>query len=128
MDESCASSQCKLLGLEPGSLGLSRARRGGAGLLLRKARCACARVSCTCGANQVGAGIGGGLPNHGVFSASQSPASSPNRSISGSNTGYPYMQAEIAEGLAILRGIKRSMQARQMWVEAEEHQNQCSQQ
>ena len=41
---------------------------------------------------------------------------------------YPYMQAEIAEGLAILRGIKRSMQARQMWVEAEEQQNPCSQQ
>ena len=78
--------------------------------------------------NQVGAGIGGGVPNHGVFSASQSPASSPNRSISGSNTGYPYMQAEIAEGLAILRGMKRSMQARQMWVEAEEHQNPCAQQ
>ena len=81
--------------------------------------------------NQVGAGIGGGVPNHGVFSASQSPASSPNRSSPGSNPcrlGYPYMQAEIAEGLAILRGIKRSMQARQMWVEAEEQQNPCSQQ
>ena len=36
--------------------------------------------------------------------------------------------AEIAEGMAILRGIKRSMQARQMWVEAEEQQNPCSQQ
>ena len=82
--------------------------------------------------NQVGAGIGGGVPNHGVFSASQSPASSPNRSSPGSFRchagGNSTMQAEIAEGMAILRGIKRSMQARQMWVEAEEQQNQFPQQ
>ena len=81
--------------------------------------------------NQGCAGSGSGVPNHGGFSGSQSPVSSPNRSSPGSNAcrlGYPYMQAEIAEGLAILRGIKRSMQARQMWVEAEEQQNPCSQQ
>ena len=82
--------------------------------------------------NQVVPGIGGGVPNHGVFSASQSPASSPNRSSPALSNpgrlGSSYMQAEIAEGLAILRGIKRSMQVRQMWVEAEEQQNPCSQQ
>ena len=80
--------------------------------------------------NQVVPGPGGGVPNH--FSASQSPASSPNRwSPASSNAGRfgaSHMQAEIAEGLAIVRGIKRSMQARHMWVEAEEQQNECSQQ
>ena len=82
--------------------------------------------------NQVVPGIGGGVPNHGVFSASQSPASSPNRSSPAHSNagrfGSSHMQAEIAEGLAIVRGIKRSMQARHMWVEAEEQQNPCSQQ
>ena len=82
--------------------------------------------------NQVVPGLGGGVPNHGVFSASQSPASSPNRSSpalsNAGRFGSSHMQAEIAEGLAILRGIKRSMQVRQMWVEAEEQQNPCSQQ
>ena len=82
--------------------------------------------------NQVVPGLGGGVPNHGVFSASQSPASSPNRSSPAHSNagrfGSSHMQAEIAEGLAIVRGIKRSMQARHMWVEAEEQQNQCSQQ
>ena len=82
--------------------------------------------------NQVVPGIGGGVPNHGVFSASQSPASSPNRSSPAHSNagrfGSSHMQAEIAEGLAIVRGIKRSMQARHMWVEAEEQQNECSQQ
>ena len=80
--------------------------------------------------NQVVPGLGGGVPNH--FSASQSPASSPNRwspaSSNAGRLGASHMQAEIAEGLAIVRGIKRSMQARHMWVEAEEQQNQCSQQ
>ena len=82
--------------------------------------------------NQVVPGLGGGVPNHGVFSASQSPASSPNRSSPAHSNagrfGSSHMQAEIAEGLAIVRGIKRSMQARHMWVEAEEQQDQCSQQ
>ena len=38
------------------------------------------------------------------------------------------MQAQIGEGMAILRGIKRSMEARNMWVEEMGHQNDCAQQ
>ena len=57
--------------------------------------------------NQVVPGLGGGVPNH--FSASQSPASSPNRSSpafsNAGRFGASHMQAEIAEGLAILSSI-----------------------
>ena len=69
-----------------------------------------------------------------AHSASQSPASSPARcgSSPGSSAshsgGNSMMQAQIGEGMAILRGIKRSMEARNMWVEEMGHQNDCAQQ
>ena len=37
------------------------------------------------------------------------------------------MQAEFVEGIKILRGIKRTMQARKIWVDEEEAPNQCAQ-
>ena len=69
-----------------------------------------------------------------AHSASQSPASSPAHSASSSGSsashsgGNSMMQAQIGEGMAILRGIKRSMEARNMWVEEMGHQNNCAQQ
>ena len=69
-----------------------------------------------------------------AHSASQSPASSPAHSGSSSGSsashsgGNSMMQAQIGEGMAILRCIKRSMEARNMWVEEMGHQNNCAQQ
>ena len=60
--------------------------------------------------------------------SSGSTASSPGSSAShaGSASSGSGMQPQFVEGINILRGIKRTMQARNVWVEADE-QTQCAQ-
>jgi len=57
---------------------------------------------------------------------SGSTASSPGSSATHAGSASSGMQAEFAEGIKILRGIKRTMQARKIWVE-EDEQTQCAQ-
>mmetsp|Transcript_14569 Transcript_14569/g.34398 ORF Transcript_14569/g.34398 Transcript_14569/m.34398 type:complete len:107 (-) Transcript_14569:244-564(-) len=59
--------------------------------------------------------------------STNSTATSPGSSASHSGAPSSTMQAEFVEGIKIIRGIKRTMQARKMWVEEEEAQNQCAQ-
>ena len=54
-----------------------------------------------------------------------STASSPGSSASHAGSVSSGMQAELMEGLKILRGIKHTMQARNLWVE-EDEQNKCA--
>ena len=55
-----------------------------------------------------------------------STASSPGSSASHAGSASSGMQAELMEGLKILRGIKHTMQARNLWVE-EDEQKKCAQ-
>jgi len=52
--------------------------------------------------------------------------SSPGSSASHAGSASSGMQAEFGEAMKILRGIKRTMEARKIWVE-EDEQTQCSQ-
>ena len=56
----------------------------------------------------------------------RSYVASPGSSASHAGSVSSNMQAEFGEAMKILRGIKRTMQARNMWVEDNE-QNQCAQ-
>jgi len=55
-----------------------------------------------------------------------STASSPGSSASHAGSASSGMQPQFVEAINILRGIKRTMQARKMWVE-EDEQSQCAQ-
>ena len=57
---------------------------------------------------------------------SGSTASSPGSSASHAGSASSGMQPQFVEAINILRGIKRTMQARKMWVE-EDEQSQCAQ-
>ena len=59
--------------------------------------------------------------------STNSTASSPGSSASHGGAPSSTMQAEFVEGIKILRGIKRAMQARKIWVDEEEAPNQCAQ-
>ena len=70
--------------------------------------------------------------NHNQFQttpprSTNSTATSPGSSASHSGAPSSTMQAEFVEGIKILRGIKRTMQARKIWVDEEEAPNQCAQ-
>ena len=91
-------------------------------VLLREVRHEGARVAQRCRSDQSGCPE---LLARAILAARC--GSSPGSSASHSG-GNPMMQAHIREGLAILRGIKRSMEARNMWVEEMGHQNNCAQQ
>ena len=60
-----------------------------------------------------------------------SPVGTPQRgsaSASWSSPAPQVQQTDVLEALAILRGIKRAMLARSIWIEEDTQQNQCAQQ
>ena len=60
-----------------------------------------------------------------------SPVGTPQRGSASASCSSPapqVQQTEVLEVLAILRGIKRAMLARGLWIEEGTQQNQCAQQ